>query len=177
MINTKIKGELGYRIEYDVEHNLFHAQNVFSDEYITPTFVEYVQKLEKENAELKEHIKADCIDCADYIKNQKLEKENAELKMKIYGGGYEMIVTKKDADIILLEKQLKEQKEHHKSVCENLTNTHRNIREQLTKAKEIIKFLINPQLLDKPQYYEWRLKAEQFLNDDGCPKKLGLIEK
>lgn len=40
------------------------------------------EKLLKENAELKEHIKADCIDCADYIKNQKLEKENTELKDK-----------------------------------------------------------------------------------------------
>ena len=49
----KLSGELDYRIRYDVEHDLFHAQNVFSDEYITPTFVEYVQKLEKENAELK----------------------------------------------------------------------------------------------------------------------------
>lgn len=53
MINTKTKGELGRRIEYDVEHDLFHPQNIYSDEYITPTFVEYVQKLEKENAELK----------------------------------------------------------------------------------------------------------------------------
>lgn len=50
----KLSGELDYRIRYDVEHDLFHAQNVFSDEYITPTFIEYVQKLEKENAELKE---------------------------------------------------------------------------------------------------------------------------
>ena len=49
----KLSGELEYRIRYDVEHDLFHAQNVFIDEYITPTFVEYVQKLEKENAELK----------------------------------------------------------------------------------------------------------------------------
>lgn len=49
----KLSGELDYRIRYDVEHDLFHAQNVFNDEYITPTFVEYVQKLEKENAELK----------------------------------------------------------------------------------------------------------------------------
>ena len=57
MINTKTKGELGRRIEYDVEHDLFHPQNIYSDEYITPTFVEYVQKLEKENAELKEHLK------------------------------------------------------------------------------------------------------------------------
>lgn len=53
MINTKTKGELGRRIEYDVEHDLFHPQNIYADEYITPTFVEYVQKLEKENAELK----------------------------------------------------------------------------------------------------------------------------
>lgn len=53
MINTKTKGELGRRIEYDVEHDLFHPQNIYSDEYITPTFVEYVQKIEKENAELK----------------------------------------------------------------------------------------------------------------------------
>lgn len=49
----KLSGELEYRIRYDVEHDLFHAQNVFNDEYITPTFIEYVQKLEKENSELK----------------------------------------------------------------------------------------------------------------------------
>ena len=108
----ELSGELDYRIRYDVEHDLFHSQNVFNDEYIKPTFIEYVQKL---------------------------EKENAELKMKIYGGGYEMIITKKDADIILLEKQLKEQKEHHKSVCETLTNMHRSLREQLSKAIGIIK--------------------------------------
>ncbi len=86
-----LSGELDYRIRYDVEHDLFHAQNVFSDEYITPTFVEYVQKLEKENAELKAELKA--IDEAgeharkqinDAFRNKKpyweLEKENAELK-------------------------------------------------------------------------------------------------
>lgn len=49
----KLSGELDYRIRYDVEHDLFHAQNVFNDEYIKPTFIEYVQKIEKENAELK----------------------------------------------------------------------------------------------------------------------------
>jgi len=53
MINTKTTGELGLRIEYDVEHDLFHPQNVYSKEYITPTFVEYVRKLEQENTELK----------------------------------------------------------------------------------------------------------------------------
>lgn len=59
----KLSGELDYRIRYDVEHDLFHAQNVFNDEYITPTFVEYVQELEKENAELKEYNK--------YLKRQR----------------------------------------------------------------------------------------------------------
>ena len=52
----KLSGELDYRIRYDVEHDLFHAQNVFNDEYIKPTFIEYVQNLEKANAELKEQI-------------------------------------------------------------------------------------------------------------------------
>ena len=41
------------------------------------------KELQKENAELKRHIKADCIDCADYYKNKRLEKENAELKEKL----------------------------------------------------------------------------------------------
>ena len=37
------------------------------------------------------------------------------------------------------------------------------LEDNLDQATEIIKFLINPQLLDKPQYYEWRLKAEKFI--------------
>ena len=108
-----------------------------------------IKELEKENAELR----AKYLQATDegtsfaHLKslereNTGLKKENAELKMGIYGGGYEMLITKKDADIILLEKQLKEQEEHHKNVCEILTNTHRNIREQLTKATEIIKSII-----------------------------------
>lgn len=48
-----LSGDLSYSIRYDVEHDLFHAQNVFNDEYIKPTFVEYVQKIEAENVELK----------------------------------------------------------------------------------------------------------------------------
>lgn len=50
----KLSGELDYRIRYDVEHDLFHAQNVFNDEYIKPTFIEYVQKLEKDNRLLEQ---------------------------------------------------------------------------------------------------------------------------
>ena len=40
-------------IRYDVEHDLFHPQNIFSDEYITPTFVEYVRKLEAQIEKMK----------------------------------------------------------------------------------------------------------------------------
>ena len=54
----KLSGELDYRIRYAVEHNLFHAKNVFNEAYIPPTFIEYVRKLEKENAELKARLNA-----------------------------------------------------------------------------------------------------------------------
>ena len=76
MINTKTKGELGNRIEYDVEHDLFHPQNVYSDEYITPTFIEYVRKLEQTIEQLKKdniENESDCANCG-------LRKENKELK-------------------------------------------------------------------------------------------------
>lgn len=126
-------------------------------------------------------------DCAGYDKKiaeeystlqeriEKLEKENAELKMKIYGGGYEMIITKKDADINLLEKQLKEQKEQNKNyeqlidngsvtlVKERLKNY-----KQLTKAKEHIRTLISC-LIDWVQEgdkdYCYIADAEQFLKE------------
>ena len=64
MINTKTKGELGRRIEYDVEHDLFHAQNVYSDDYITPTFVEYVRQLEAQIEKLIDFVlsKTECCD-------------------------------------------------------------------------------------------------------------------
>ena len=74
MINTKTKGELGRRIEYDVEHDLFHPQNIYSDEYITPTFVEYVQKLEKENAELKEKLEITELALDNCLKDSEVEK-------------------------------------------------------------------------------------------------------
>lgn len=89
-----------------------------------------------------------------------LEKENAELKAKIYGGGYEAVITKKDADIILLEHLLKEQKELHKSVCNQLTHTHKNLRNQLTYAKTSIQ-----DLLDNTDEYA-RQRAEDFLKEE-----------
>ena len=82
----KLSGELDYRIRYDIEHDLFHAQNVFNDEYITPTFVEYVQKLEEENAELKNKLEhRNCLDCSNHssklrMKTLELEKECTKAK-------------------------------------------------------------------------------------------------
>ena len=100
-----------------------------------------------------------------------LNEENAELKAKIYGGGYEAVITKKDADIILLEHSLKEQKELHKSVCDQLTHTHRNLGNQLTKAKELIKKLkalyLYPVVTkdDVKRQDEILAEAEQFLSE------------
>ena len=76
MINTKTKGELGRRIEYDVEHDLFHPQNIYSDEYITPTFIEYVQKLEEENAELK--AQTEKMKCCYNCKHSRTEYEHCK---------------------------------------------------------------------------------------------------
>ena len=74
-----------------------------------------VTELEKENAGLKEHIKADCIDCADFNKNKKLEKENAELKKankKLFGRFYKKGVK----DYCEKEKQLAQAKELLKKI-------------------------------------------------------------
>lgn len=114
----KLSGELDYRIRYDVEHNLFHAQNVFNDEYITPTFVEYVQELEKENAELKEYNK--------YLKRQR------------QGG-----IQKQYNKISIIKQQ----------------------KEQLTKAKEIIREILEEDNYSLSLHKELRLKAEAFLKE------------
>lgn len=63
-----------------------------------------------------------------------------------------------------LEKENAELKEHHKIVCENLTNTHRNIRKQLTKAKEIIKGLLELGSIGDGDYI-YVAEAEQFLKE------------
>ena len=103
-----------------------------------------IERLKKENAELKEHIKADCIDCADYIKNQKLKKENADLKT---------------------DKQYWEQKGNR------LITEWRETLDQLTKAKEILRslyFIIQSRIDYKNNIgiadEMWR--AEQFLKGE-----------
>jgi hypothetical protein len=101
-----------------------------------------ISVLEKENAELERKLEQTEKDLADYQFNyptiKELQKENAELKA------------------------------HHKSVCDTLTNTHRNLREQLIEAKEIIRELLNSCFgyNSKTVNYEVKVKAEQFLKED-----------
>ena len=66
-MDRKLSGELDYRIRYDVEHDLFHAQNIFNDEYIKPTFIEYVQKLEAQIEKMK---------CCNNCKHSRTEYEH-----------------------------------------------------------------------------------------------------
>ena len=75
-MDRKLSGELEYRIRYDVEHYLFSAQNVFNDEYIKPTFIEYVQKLEKEKSEIINLIN----DCLWSCVNKNFDKVEEGLK-------------------------------------------------------------------------------------------------
>ena len=90
-----------------------------------------------------------------------------------YGKGYK----RKDLRIAYLagaeprEKKIEDLEKHHKSVCESLTNTHRNIREQLAKAKELLRFWVNDfyDSFNHSNKYEARHKAlvetEQFLKE------------
>jgi hypothetical protein len=109
-----------------------------------------INVLEKENAELERKLEQTEKDLADYQFNyptiKELQKENAELKA------------------------------HHKSVCDTLTNTHRNLGEQLTKAKELIKMFsafVNNEIEYDPEHPQehtdlWNKlceKAEQFLKE------------
>ena len=110
----KLSGELDYRIRYDVEHNLFHAQNVFNEEYIKPTFIEYVQKLEKENAELKKA----CDETQELLDKQieatlKLQQENQELE-----NDYKLI-DKSREHLQKENAELSEKLNRHKHDCPN----------------------------------------------------------
>lgn len=62
--------KLDYLIHQDVEHGVFRAQNIFSDEYITPEFYTYAKNLENENMDLKNQI-------------QKIKKEQKNIKIDV----------------------------------------------------------------------------------------------
>ena len=94
---------------------------------------EKVEELENKIAD----IKANCdfaIEGRD-VKIMELEKENERLKgdLELWESGGCRATNLFECGVV------KELKEHHKSVCETLTNTHRSIREQLTKATDLLK--------------------------------------
>jgi hypothetical protein len=145
----KLSGELDYRIRYDVEHDLFHAQNVFNDEYIAPTFIEYVQKLEKENEELRK--------VAEFQQSSNMSRhfENKKLKEGLAVGS---IFNKA---LNSMNKALEEERDKYREMTFDM-------KDQLTNAKEIIKKLLSR--LNRLTYTGLNCKeckeAEQFLNSD-----------
>lgn len=99
-----------------------------------------ISVLEKENAKLERKLEQTEKDLADYQFNyptiKELQKENAELK------------------------------EHHKSVCDTLTNTHRHIRGKLAEAKAIIRDLLRVTYGEGWNYsLGVKAMAEQFLKE------------
>jgi hypothetical protein len=127
----KISGELSYRIGYDVEHDLFHAQNVFNDEYIKPTFIEYVQKLENENKVLTQNL-------------EDTEIINAELKEQL--GNKVMQKQKDKADLVWRLTEANEQKKEQltkateiiKLLLWDLRNHSYNPEKDMARAEEFL---------------------------------------
>ena len=111
---------------------------------------EKAEKLEQENKQLKERIAV-----LEILAEEQLEKKFPAKDLK----------EKSDllGEIAELKEKLRIATEYPEW-SKTVKLAEEDCIKQLAEAKEIIKFLINPQLLDKPEYYEWRLKAEQFLN-------------
>ena len=99
-----------------------------------------IMELEKENAELKnkltEKVTLESLDVVSAKMND-LEKENAELKhnKKTVVHLADCLEEKMKERIEALEKEIAELKIHHKKVCEVLTDTHRDLGEQIEKMK------------------------------------------
>lgn len=162
----KLSGELDYRIRYDVEHDLFHAQNVFNDEYITPTFIEYVQKLEKETAELKEFYEKEYFEIADRTADEKikeLEKYQTEVTVDDYSPYDENTWGMMHEEMFVPKELVRDLLKESYALSE-----HR--KEKLTKAKEIIKKLYSHvfqgmDFMELNDYNVQKAEAEQFLKE------------
>lgn len=82
------------------------------------------KELEKENKLLGER-------CNQLLKDKgDLTDKIADIKANC-----DFALEGKDVEIMELKERNAELKEHHKKVCEELTNTHRNLREQIEKMK------------------------------------------
>lgn len=119
--------------------------------------ISQLSELEAENAELKED-----------LRNKKLAIQNRNGRIK---------ELEKDCDETqeLLDKQIEatlklykenlELKEHHKSVCDTLTNTHRHIREQLNEAKELLMRFVWASAYFNGEEADLIADAKQFLKE------------
>lgn len=144
---------------------LYEKLNRFEKRWFT-AIQKDVADLEKENAELKEkssrqskNYKCDVgkllEENAEWKQRNETLKDALEHARKVYGD-----------DLEKSYKEIAELKEHHKSVCETLTNTHRNIREQLTKAKELLKKVIRFTWGEGWSYsLDVKVEVEQFLKE------------
>lgn len=178
-MTKELSGELDYRIRYDVEHDLFHAQNVFSDEYITPTFVEYVQKLEQENKNLKTRLNAINLLTPELEKEARKKKQHiAELEKEKQDLEWQLQEVAKDNDNY--QKENAELKEELKDANEKVVHLACNQKKintttvsdypysalKLEEAKEIIALGLRVCETSSIEYMNWYQKrAEQFIND------------
>ena len=126
-----------------------------NDEFLQSGILQIVDKctadLEKENAKLKKKVKSlegnmSLHEGILWNDLHKLEKENAELKEQL--GDKVMQKQKDKADLVWKLKTANEQKA-----------------DQLTKAKEIIKKLMEFAEMDDREYEEEYKEAEQFINN------------
>ena len=131
-----------------------------------------INVLEKENAVLERKLEQTEKDLADYQFNyptiKELQKENAELKKKVSYLEDNLRVARKDREKLQLDvaKGLKEFVTDFPATAFRYLANEKYI-EQLSKAKEIIRELLNSCFgyNSKTVNYEVKAKAEQFLNE------------
>lgn len=142
------------RIE-ELERKLEQTEKDLADyQFNYPT----IKELEKENAELKnkltEKVTLESLDVVSAKMND-LEKENSELKRN-----KKTVVHLADC----LEEKMKERVEELETRCNELFLQNNEFAEHLTKAKEIIKILLQ---YDRGQFFDNRIIYEKYMRTRG----------
>ena len=83
--------------------------------------------------------------------------------------GFQKGAEPREKRITALEQENTELKNHHENVCKNLTDTHRNIREQFANAVLIIKNLLHlwEDVMTEDTVKAMIAEAKQFLKETG----------